>query len=80
MPFYFKQGKTPKKRHTVFNNPKGNKYYEELVILSQYINGLQHLFEGMEDGPMNTVEPIELVRLLEPVIVPRSPTWPPLSA
>lgn len=44
-----------------------NKYYEELVILSQYTHGLQHLFEGMDDGPMNTVEPIELVRLLEPV-------------
>tara|TARA_B100002003_G_scaffold38907_1_gene34457 strand:+ start:13964 stop:14140 length:177 start_codon:yes stop_codon:yes gene_type:complete len=44
-----------------------NNYYEDLVMLSQYINGLQHLFEGMEDGPMRTVEPIELVRLLEPV-------------
>ena len=31
MPFYFKQGETPKKRHTVFSNPNGDKYYEELV-------------------------------------------------
>ena len=44
-----------------------NKHYEDLVMLSQYVNGLQHLFEAMPDGPINTVEPIELVRLLEPV-------------
>ena len=31
MPFYNSTGKIPKKRHTVFKNPKGGIYYEELV-------------------------------------------------
>ena len=47
MPFYFKQGKTPKKRHTVFNNPNGDKYYEELVSregFSSIYSNLYHLY------------------------------------
>lgn len=44
-----------------------NKYYEDLVMISQYVNGLQHLFEAMPDGQLDAVEPIEMVRLLEPV-------------
>ena len=46
MPFYFKQGKTPKKRHTVFNNQNGDKYYEELVSregFSSIYSNLYHL-------------------------------------
>ena len=31
MPFYQSKGKIPKKRHTVFKNPRGGIYYEELV-------------------------------------------------
>ena len=31
MPFYQSKGEIPKKRHTVFENPKGGIYYEELV-------------------------------------------------
>ena len=31
MPFYNSLGTIPKKRHTVFKNPKGGIYYEELV-------------------------------------------------
>ena len=46
MPFYYKQGKTPKKRHTVFKNSKGNKFYEELVSregFSSIYSNLYHL-------------------------------------
>ena len=46
MPFYFKQGETPKKRHTVFINPNGDKYYEELVSregFSSIYSNLYHL-------------------------------------
>ena len=46
MPFYIKQGKTPNKRHTVFSNPKGDKYYEELVSregFSSIYSNLYHL-------------------------------------
>lgn len=31
MPFYNKQGRIPPKRHSVFNNPNGGIYFEELV-------------------------------------------------
>lgn len=31
MPFYFEAGQVPHKRHTVFRNPKGGLYQEELV-------------------------------------------------
>ena len=31
MPFYQTKGEVPKKRHTIFKNPAGGIYYEELV-------------------------------------------------
>ena len=33
MPFYSKKGKIPKKRHTVFNDSDGGRFYEELMRL-----------------------------------------------
>ena len=46
MPFYNSEGKIPKKRHTVFKNPKGGIYYEELVSregFSYIYSNLYHL-------------------------------------
>ena len=46
MPFYNKAGKIPKKRHTVFKNPEGGIYYEELVSregFSYMYSNLYHL-------------------------------------
>jgi homogentisate 1,2-dioxygenase len=46
MPFYLTQGNIPNKRHTVFNNPNGEKYYEELVSregFSSIYSNLYHL-------------------------------------
>jgi len=46
MPFYNSEGKIPKKRHTVFKNPKGGIYYEELVSregFSYMYSNLYHL-------------------------------------
>ena len=46
MPFYNSTGKIPKKRHTVFKNPKGGIYYEELVSregFSYMYSNLYHL-------------------------------------
>ena len=46
MPFYNSAGKIPKKRHTVFKNPKGGIYYEELVSregFSYIYSNLYHL-------------------------------------
>ena len=46
MPFYNSKGKIPKKRHTVFKNPKGGIYYEELVSregFSYMYSNLYHL-------------------------------------
>lgn len=35
------------------------------VELSTYLNGLQHLFEAMPDGPIETIEAFEMVQLLK---------------
>ena len=46
MPFYNSEGNIPKKRHTVFKNPKGGIYYEELVSregFSYMYSNLYHL-------------------------------------
>ena len=46
MPFYQSNGIIPKKRHTVFKNPKGGIYYEELVSregFSYMYSNLYHL-------------------------------------
>ena len=46
MPFYQSKGKIPNKRHTVFKNPKGGIYYEELVSregFSYIYSNLYHL-------------------------------------
>ena len=46
MPFYNSVGKIPKKRHTVFKNPGGSIYYEELVSregFSYMYSNLYHL-------------------------------------
>ena len=46
MSFYHKQGHIPQKRHTVFKNTSGDKYYEELVSregFSGIYSNLYHL-------------------------------------
>ena len=46
MPFYKVEGSIPKKRHTVFKNPKGGIYYEEHVSregFSYMYSNLYHL-------------------------------------
>ena len=46
MPFYQSRGSVPPKRHTVFNNPEGGIYYEELVSregFSYIYSNLYHL-------------------------------------
>ena len=46
MPFYQSKGTIPNKRHTVFKNPKGGIYYEELVSregFSYMYSNLYHL-------------------------------------
>ncbi len=46
MPFYQSKGNIPPKRHTVFNNPNGGIYYEELVSregFSYMYSNLYHL-------------------------------------
>jgi homogentisate 1,2-dioxygenase len=46
MPFYQSQGSIPKKRHTIFKNPKGGIFYEELVSregFSYMYSNLYHL-------------------------------------
>jgi homogentisate 1,2-dioxygenase len=46
MPFYQSRGEIPNKRHTVFKNPKGGIYYEELVSregFSYIYSNLYHL-------------------------------------
>ena len=46
MPFYQTKGEVPKKRHTIFKNPAGGIYYEELVSregFSYIYSNLYHL-------------------------------------
>ena len=64
MPFYFKQGKTPKKRHTVFNNPNGDKYYEELVSregFSSIYSNLYHLYRPTKVKQVGQLEKQKLI-------------------
>jgi len=64
MPFYFKQGKIPKKRHTVFNNPNGDKYYEELVSregFSSIYSNLYHLYRPTKVKQVGQLEKQKLI-------------------
>ena len=64
MPFYFKQGKTSKKRHTVFNNPNGDKYYEELVSregFSSIYSNLYHLYRPTKVKQVGQLEKQKLI-------------------
>ena len=66
MPFYCKQGKVPEKRHTVFNNPKGGKYYEELVSregFSSIYSNLYHLNRPTKIKEVGRLEKKELVHI-----------------
>ena len=44
MPFYSKQGNIPPKRHTVFKNPKGGIFYEELVSREGFSHNYSNLY------------------------------------
>ena len=64
MPFYIKQGKTPNKRHTVFSNPKGDKYYEELVSregFSSIYSNLYHLHRPTKVKQVGKIEKQKLI-------------------
>ena len=64
MPFYCKQGEIPKKRHTAFENPKGGKYYEELVSregFSSMYSNLYHLNRPTKVKEVGQLEKNELV-------------------
>ena len=64
MPFYCKQGKIPKKRHTAFKNPKGGKYYEELISregFSSIYSNLYHLNRPTKVEEVGKLEKNELV-------------------
>ena len=66
MPFYYKQGKIPKKRHTAFENPKGGKYYEELVSregFSSIYSNLYHLNRPTKVKEVGKLEKNELVHV-----------------
>ena len=66
MPFYCKQGKVPKKRHTVFKNPKGGKYYEELISregFSSIYSNLYHLNRPTKIKEVGRLEKKELVHV-----------------
>ena len=64
MPFYCKQGEIPKKRHTVFKNPTGGKYYEELISregFSSIYSNLYHLSRPTKVEEVGQLEKNELV-------------------
>ena len=64
MPFYLTQGNIPKKRHTVFNNPNGEKYYEELVSregFSSIYSNLYHLYRPTKVKEVGQLEKKELI-------------------
>ena len=66
MPFYYKQGKIPKKRHTAFENLKGGKYYEELVSregFSSIYSNLYHLNRPTKVKEVGRLEKNELVHV-----------------
>ena len=66
MPFYCKQGKVPEKRHTVFKNPKGGKYYEELISrdgFSSIYSNLYHLNRPTKIKEVGRLEKKELVHV-----------------
>jgi homogentisate 1,2-dioxygenase len=65
MPFYFKQGQTPNKRHTVFKNPNGGKYYEELVSregFSSIYSNLYHLHRPTKVKQVGQLEKQKLIQ------------------
>ena len=64
MPFYLTQGNIPKKRHTVFNNPNGEKYYEELVSregFSSIYSNLYHLHRPTKVKEVGQLQKKELI-------------------
>ena len=64
MPFYSKQGTTPKKRHTVFNSPAGDKYYEELISregFSGIYSNLYHLHRPTKVKQVGNLEKQKLI-------------------
>ena len=64
MPFYLTQGNIPKKRHTVFNNPNGEKYYEELVSregFSSIYSNLYHLYRPTKVKQVGQLEKQKLI-------------------
>ena len=66
MPFYCKQGKVPEKRHIVFKNPKGGKYYEELISregFSSIYSNLYHLNRPTKIKEVGRLEKKELVHV-----------------
>ena len=64
MPFYFKQGQIPTKRHIAFNTSNGKKCYEELVSregFSSIYSNLYHLYRPTQIKEVGTLEKIDLV-------------------
>ena len=66
MPFYYKQGNIPPKRHTVFKNPKGGIYYEELVSregFSHNYSNLYHLRMPTRVKALGEFQPIQMEKV-----------------
>ena len=64
MPFYCKQGNIPKKRHTLFEDSKGGKCYEELISregFSSIYSNLYHLNRPTKVEEVGKLEKNELV-------------------
>ena len=55
MPFYQSRGEIPNKRHTVFKNPDGGIYYEELVS--------REGFSGIYSNMYHLSMPTELIKV-----------------
>lgn len=75
MTYYRRVGEVPKKRHSVFRNPEGRLYPEELIGEEGFFHGSSLLYHRNTPNVLLAVEAADVPALTSPAI-PHSPLMP----
>lgn len=73
MPSYTRVGEVPRKRHTVFRQPDGSLYWEELIGEDGFVGDTSLLYHRKPPGILTAIEPIEVTG---EELVPNDPITP----